>query len=228
MAAGFKRKLRTLQSHESFEALQRSSDIAKDNEALNVRVTKFNEFLYINSNLIFLAIALNILEFFHRGRLDAIERDKDQIAREILFKSWNDYADIKKNNPQALDRFGHIEISSLGTLNEAHEMVRDLSANSRIVLETGETIVRRFEMGGEVTMQNYFQGLPTDTFSHIFYSKGCKSWTNFALCRRGLQGGHYVTAFLATNGTWILVNAIGSFAFYFFPLFSFRFIASHL
>jgi hypothetical protein len=159
---------------------------------------------------------MNILEFFHRGRLDDIERDKDKIAHEILFKSWDEYVDIRENNPQALDRFGHIEISSLGTLNAAYEMVRDLSANSRIVLETGETIVRRFEMGGDVTMQNYFQGYASDSFAAMFYSKGCESWTNFALCRRDPHGGHYVTAFLATNGSWILVNAIGSFAFYFF------------
>jgi hypothetical protein len=82
---------------------------------------------------------MNILEFFHRGRLDDIERDKDQIAHEILFKSWDEYVDIRENNPQELNQFGHIGISSLGTLNAAHEMVRDLSANSRMVIETGDS-----------------------------------------------------------------------------------------
>lgn len=64
-----------------------------------------------------------------------------------------------------------------------------------------------------VPLEFYLSGVSSDSLKEVFETHpSANSWTNFSLCRRGFEGGHYVTAVkLNDSDEWLLLDGIGKF-----------------
>lgn len=154
-------------------------------------------------------IALAALKFYLQGQFAAIDIQTEQIAQALHVEGDRLYNVGITNHPEEVEGNGHIDIASIYDSRENFENVINISPTARIVLQTSFTAMHSFD---GVTI--YLEGLASNNFKQSFDNAGGRLWTNFAVCKRGNVGGHYISGVLLPNGQWMVIDGLGRYKFH--------------